>query len=97
MLLINFALQSKVCQVLFNCGDRDMQISELICFISSLSMLGVFYQRSILKFFSDFNFGLSQAKRDGMSKMNLELNTLNDTRLKALTSCLQVKIALSPD
>lgn len=41
MLLINFALQSKVCQVLFNCGDRDMQISELICFISSLSMLGV--------------------------------------------------------
>ena len=66
--MINFSLQIEVCQVLFNCGDRDMQISDLICFISSLSILGVLI--FIFKLFF------------GKSEMNLKLNTLNVAQLK---------------
>lgn len=53
----------EVCQVLFNCGGRDMQISKLICFISSLSsILGVLCLRSILKSFLDFDFCLKSSE-----------------------------------
>lgn len=58
MFLINFTLQIEVCQVLFNSGDRDMQISKLICFISNLSILGVLCLISILKSVLDVIFCL---------------------------------------
>lgn len=73
----------EVCQALFNFGDHDMQISKLICFISSLTIPRILYQKCILKLFLEFNVCLlsSETRKNVRNEFETEYPEIHATKV----------------